>query len=437
MTTAPPPPTGIRASIRAHLFVGLVVVALLAGGLGGWASTMELSGALIAPGAIVVDTNVKKIQHPTGGIIGELRARDGDVVKAGDVVVRLDDTTTRAGLAIVTKSLNGLLARAARLEAEQRATEVVFPSSLLEQINDPEVSTVISSEAKLFEVRSSSRANIKAQLRERIAQLKQEVSGLSAQEAAKIAEHTLVQRELVGVRLLYTQNLVGISRLTLLERDSARLSGEQGQFLAAKAQVMGKITETELQIIQIDKDLVSESSKDLRETNEKIGELVERKITAEDQLRRINIRAPLDGTVLQSAVHTVGGVISAADVIMLIVPEADALSVEVRVNPQDIDQVKIGQPALLRFSALNQRTTPELNGIVSRVSPDITTDQRTGLNHYVVRASMPTDEIARLGTVKLIPGMPVEAFIQTGNRTMMSYLMKPLHDHLMRAFREK
>ena len=436
--TAKTTSTGIRSSIRAHLFIGLVVVALLAGGLGGWASTMELSGALIAPGAIVVDSNVKKVQHPTGGVIGELRARDGDVVKAGDVVVRLDDTATRAGLAIVTKSLNGLLARAARLEAEQRgATEVVFPSSLLEQASDTEVSTVINSEAKLFEVRSSGRANIKAQLRERIAQLKQEVAGLSAQEAAKIAEHTLVQRELVGVRLLYTQNLVGISRLTLLERDSARLSGEQGQFLAAKAQVMGKITETELQIIQIEKDLVSESSKDLRETNEKIGELVERKITAEDQLRRINIRAPLDGTVLQSTVHTVGGVISAGDVIMLIVPGADLLSVEVRVNPQDIDQVKIGQPALLRFSALNQRTTPELNGIVSRVSPDITTDQRTGLNHYVVRASMPSEEIARLGTVKLIPGMPVEAFIQTGNRTMMSYLMKPLHDHLMRAFREK
>jgi HlyD family secretion protein len=436
--TANAPSTGIRASIRAHLLIGLVVVTLLAGGLGGWASTVELSGALIAPGAIVVDTNVKKVQHPTGGVIGELRARDGDVVKAGDVVVRLDDTATKAGLAIVTKSLNGLLARAARLEAEQRgATEVTFPTSLLEQVTDPEVSTVINSEAKLFEVRSSGRANIKAQLRERIAQLKQEVSGLSAQEAAKIAEHTLIQRELVGVRLLFTQNLVGISRLTLLERDSARISGEQGQFLAAKAQVMGKITETELQIIQIDKDLVSEASKDLRETNEKIGELVERKITAEDQLRRINIRAPLDGTVLQSSVHTVGGVISAADVIMLIVPGADALSVEVRVNPHDIDQVKIGQPALLRFSALNQRTTPELNGIVSRVSPDITTDQRTGLNHYVVRASLPPEEVTRLGTVKLIPGMPVEAFIQTGNRTMMSYLMKPLHDHLMRAFREK
>jgi HlyD family secretion protein len=430
--------TGARRSIRVHLLVGLVVVALLAGGLGGWASTTEISGALIAPGSIVVDSNVKKVQHPTGGVVGELRARDGDIVKAGDVVVRLDDTVTKAGLAIVTKSLNGLLARGARLEAEQRgAGNVVFPAALLEQASDPETNAVMASETKLFEVRLNGRTGQKAQLRERVAQLVQEVMGLSAQENAKKGEIELVQRELVGVRELYSKNLVGISRLTILERDAARLAGEQGQFLAAKAQVLGKITETELQIIQIDKDLVSEVSKDLRETNDKIGEFVERKVTAEDQLRRINIRAPQDGMVLQSSVHTVGGVISAGDSIMLIVPQADNLSVEAKVNPQDIDQLRIGQSTFLRLSAFNQRTTPELNGIVSRVSPDTTLDQRTGQSYYTIRISMPAAEIARLAEVKLMPGMPVEAFIQTGNRTMLSYLMKPLHDHLMRAFREK
>jgi len=430
--------TGARRSIRAHLLVGLVVVALLGGGLGGWASTTEISGALIAPGSIVVDSNVKKVQHPTGGVVGELRARDGDIVKTGDAVVRLDDTVTKAGLAIVTKSLNGLLARGARLEAEQRgAANVVFPAALVEQASDPEISAVMASEAKLFEVRLNGRTGQKAQLRERTAQLLQEVMGLSAQENAKKGEIGLVQRELVGVRELYNKNLVGISRLTVLERDAARLAGEQGQFIAAKAQVLGKITETELQIIQIDKDLVSEASKDLRATNEKIGEFVERKVTAEDQLRRINIRAPQDGMVLQSSVHTVGGVISAGDTIMLIVPQADNLSVEAKVNPQDIDQLRLGQSTFLRLSALNQRTTPELNGIVSRVSPDTTLDQRTGQSHYTIRISMPPSEIARLKDVKLIPGMPVEAFIQTGDRTMLSYLMKPLHDHLMRAFREK
>ena len=228
------------------------------------------------------------------------------------------------------------------------------------------------------------------------------------------------------------------SRLTTLERDAARLSGERAQYIASRAQAKGKITETELQIIQVDKDMVSEVSKDLRETNDKIGEFVERKVTAEDQLRRIDIRAPQDGMVLQSTVHTVGGVITAGDAIMMIVPQADALSVEAKVNPQDIDKLQIGQKTLLRLSAFNQRTTPELNGVVTRVSADVTTDQRTGQSYYTIRVSMPPKEVARLGEdVKIIPGMPVEAFVQTGDRTMLSYLMKPLSDQLMRAFREK
>jgi HlyD family secretion protein len=183
--------------------------------------------------------------------------------------------------------------------------------------------------------------------------------------------------------------------------------------------------------------MVSDVSKDLRESNDKIGEFVERKVTAEDQLRRVEIRAPQDGMVLQSTVHTVGGVISAGDAVMLIVPQSDDLQVEAKVNPQDIDKLQIGQKTLLRLSAFNQRTTPELNGVVSRVSPDVTTDQRTGQSYYTIRVSMPAQEIARLGDAKLIPGMPVEAFVQTGDRTMLSYLIKPLSDQLMRAFREK
>ena len=175
----------------------------------------------------------------------------------------------------------------------------------------------------------------------------------------------------------------------------------------------------------------------MREINDKIGEYVERKVTAEDQLRRIDIRAPQDGMVLQSTVHTVGGVITAGDAIMLIVPEADNLSVEAKVNPQDIDQLRMGQKTLLRLSAFNQRTTPELIGTISRISPDTTVDQRTGQSYYTIRVSIPPDEVARLGDVRLIPGMPVEAFVQTGDRTMLSYLAKPLSDQLMRAFREK
>jgi HlyD family secretion protein len=191
-----------------------------------------------------------------------------------------------------------------------------------------------------------------------------------------------------------------------------------------------------LQIIQIDQDLSSEVAKDLRGVDAQYGEFVERKVTAEDQLRRIFIRAPQDGIVLQSKVHTVGGVVTAGDTIMLIVPETDNLLAETKVNPQDIDQVVVGQPAMLRFSAFNLRTTPEIRGTVAQVSADTTIDPRTGQSYYVIRIAMTKEEIARLGEVKLIPGMPVEAFVQTGERTVLSYLIKPLHDQLMRTFRE-
>jgi HlyD family secretion protein len=429
---------GARRSIRAHLIVGLTLMLVLAGGFGGWASTAPISGALIAPGVVVVDSNVKKVQHPTGGVVGEVRVRDGDSVKAGDIVVRLDETVVKASLAIVVKTLNGLWARAARLEAEQRGLEKIkFPSMLTDRADDPDVKDVMASETKLFEVRVNGRSGQKSQLRERVTQLNEEIAGLTAQEKAKDKEIALVEKELVGVRQLYDQHLVQISRLTTLERDAARLSGERAQYIASRAQAKGKITETELQIIQVDKDIVSEVSKDLRETNDKIGEFVERKVTAEDQLRRIDIRAPQDGMVLQSTVHTIGGVITAGDAIMMIVPQADALSVEAKVNPQDIDKLQIGQKTLLRLSAFNQRTTPELNGVVSRVSADVTSDQRTGQNYYTIRVSMQPEEVARLGDNKIIPGMPVEAFVQTGDRTMMSYLMKPLSDQFMRAFKER
>jgi HlyD family secretion protein len=431
-------PKGARRSIRLHLIIGLAVVLVLAGGFGGWASTVQISGALIAPGSVVVDSNVKKVQHPTGGVVGEVRVRDGDLVKAGDIVVRLDDTVTKASLAIVVKTLNGLYARAARLEAEQRGdSKLTFPPQLTERADDPDVKNVMISETKLFDVRVTGRTGQKAQLRERISQLNEEIGGLTAQEQAKDKEIALIEKELVGVRQLYDQHLVQLTRLTTLERDAARLNGERAQYISSRAQAKGKITETELQIIQVDKDMVSDVSKDLRETNDKTGEFVERKVTAEDQLRRVDIRAPQDGMVLQNNVHTVGGVITAGDAMMMIVPQADDLSVEAKVDPKDIDKLQIGQKTLMRFSAFNQRTTPELNGAVTRVSADVTTDQRTGQSYYTIRVSLPPSEVARLGDNKLIPGMPVEAFVQTGDRTMMSYLMKPLHDQLMRSFRER
>ncbi|MDO8533426.1 MAG: HlyD family type I secretion periplasmic adaptor subunit [Xanthobacteraceae bacterium] len=430
--------TESRRSIHRHVRAGIILVVLLCGGVGGWAAATDISGALIAPGSLVVDSNVKKVQHPTGGIVGEVRVRDGDRVKIGDVVVRLDATITRANLAIVSKGLNELTARKSRLEAERDGAETVtFPAALLEREGDPDVASALTSERKLFQLRKSARVGQKSQLRERITQLQEQIEGLSAQATAKGREIELIARELEGVRQLWSKNLVPITRLTALERESTRLDGERAQLIATVAQTKGKITETELQIIQIEQDLSSEVAKETREIDGKIGEFVERKVTAEDQLKRIEIRAPQDGTVFQSAVHTVGGVIAAGDAIMLIVPDADNLIVEAKVNPQDIDQLQIGQKAVLRFSTFNQRTTPELIGTITRISADISTEQRTGASYYTIRIALPAAEVAQLGDVKLVPGMPVEAFVQTGGRTVLSYLIKPLADQVMRAFREK
>jgi HlyD family secretion protein len=433
-----PPVSQSRRSIRRHSVAGLVIVLILGGGVGGWAGTMKLTGALIAPGSVVVDSNVKKVQHPTGGIVGEVRVRDGDRVRSGDVVVRLDDTVTRANLAIVTKGLTELTARKSRLESERDgATQVVFPSELMARAGDPDVKSVINSERRLFELRRKARVGQQEQLRQRIEQLKEEVRGIRAQQEAKSKEIELIDRELVGVRDLWKQKLIPLNRVTELERQAARLEGESAQLIAQTAQIGGKIAETELQIIQIDRDLSSEVAKETREIDAKLGEFVERKVTAEDQLKRIDIRSPQDGTVFQSNVHTVGGVVTAGDQLMLIVPEADKLTVEAKVAPQDIDQVRVGQAALLRLSAFNQQSTPEINGNVTRISADATADQRTGLTYYTIRIAMPPEEVAKLGEVTIIPGMPVEAFVQTGERTVISYFLKPLNDQLMRVFRQR
>ena len=424
-------------TIRQHLRAGLVGVLVLAGGVGGWAATTELAGAVIGSGTLVVDSYTKKVQHPTGGVVGELNVREGAQVKAGDVVVRLDETVTRANLLIVVKSLDEQAARRARLEAERDGQDWLgFPADLVARAADPDVARLIVGERKLFELRRTARAGKKAQLNERIGQLREQIRGLDEQIQAKDRETTFIDQELLGVRDLWRKNLVQSTRLTTLERDAARLHGERGALVAAIAEARGRITETTLQIMQIDQDLRSEVGKDLAEIRAKTSELVERRVTAEDQLKRIDIRAPQDGTVQQLALHTIGGVVTAGESIMLIVPAHDLLVVEVRIAPHEIDRVSIGQPVLLRFTAFNQRTTPQLNGEVSHVSADVTVDQKSGASFYVTRIAVPEGEIARLGDVKLIAGMPVEAFIQTGQRTVVSYLIKPLSDQLMRAWRE-
>jgi HlyD family secretion protein len=430
--------TDPRSSIRRHIVVGLAAIMLVTGGIGGWAATTEISGALIAPGSVVVESNAKKIQHPTGGVVGQIAVTNGMNVTAGDILIRLDETMTRANLQIVSKTLDELTARRARLRAERDgAPDVSWPSAFKDRRQEEGIIELMSDEQRLFQLRNTTRLGQKRQLRERIAQLNEEAAGIVAQQAAKSQELILVNNELEGVRHLWSQKLIQMARLTALEREAARLDGERAQLVAAAARGRGKVSEIELQITQIDRELASEVGREMREIDGKAGEYAERKFAAEDQLRRIEIRAPISGTVHELNVHTIGGVVSAGEQLMLIVPASERLTVEARVAPQDIDQVRVGQAAALRFSAFNQRTTPEINGFVSRLSADVTTEQRTGTAYYTARIAITPDELARLGEVRLVPGMPVETFIKTADRTVGSYLVKPLFDQVARAFRER
>lgn len=439
MTNKTPVADRFRSSARTYLLAGAALTAILVGGLGGWASATDISGAVIASGSLVVDTNVKKVQHPTGGIVGRLLVREGDRVRADQVLLRLDDTQLRANLSIITNAIDELTARAAREEAERDGlTELVFPADLVQRApTDTTVARLIQGEANLFRIRSESRAGQKAQLAERAGQLDEEIHGALRQVSSKERQKALIEQELTGVRELYSKNLIQLTRLTSLERDAARLEGEHGALLAQIAQTRGKKAEIALQILQIDQDLRTEVGKDLAEIRGKLSELREKKIAAEDSLKRVEIRAPQAGAVHQLTVHTVGGVVNPAEPIMLIVPEMDRLMADVKVEPHDIDQLQIGQTAMIRFSTFNQRTTPEFAARIKTISGDTTADQRTGATFYTIRLAIDEEDVEKAGALKLLPGMPLESFIRTGDRTVMSYLVKPLSDQIQKAWRER
>jgi membrane fusion protein, type I secretion system len=429
--------SNVERSVRRHLAIGITVCGVLIVGLGGWAATAELSGAVIGSGILEVESNVKAVQHPQGGVVGEIDVEDGDFVGAGDVVIRLDDTQIRANLGIVTSGLDEASARMARLTAEQTGLEAVkFPEDLTARADDPDVAALLAGEQRLFELRLEAREGEKARLKERIQQFHEEVRGLEGQVEAKGRELALIQEELDGLRDLFEKELVSTTRVKALEREEARLGGERNQLIAAIAQAKGKISETELQIIQLDKNMRSDATRELSDLRAKAAEYGERRIAALDQLARVDVRSPQDGMVHQLTVHTVGGVISPGEVIMHIVPKNDSLIVETKIAPTDIDQLQIGQAALLRLSAFNQRTTPEIEGTVSRISADLSEDDRTGAAYYTVIVSISEQELSRLSDVKLLPGMPVEVFFKTAPRTALSYLTKPLFDSSNRAFRE-
>lgn len=436
MTNASPSDHG--AALRRLTLLGGAGVLLFAGTIGVWAVTSTLTGAVVASGQFVVDGNVKKVQHATGGIVGALNVREGDRVEEGAVLIRLDDTITRANLQLVTQQLDEFAARRGRLLAERDglSASTVAPE-LAARGGEPDIAALIASEENQFAARRAARAGRQAQLARRIAQLEDEITGLRAQQAARDRQAALIAEELAGVRELYAKNLVALSRKAALEREAAELDGESGRLVAAVAQAEGRVAETRLQVIEIDDVLREEVMKELGEIQAKAAELTERRIAAEDQLKRVDIRAPSAGFVHQLAVHTVGGVISPAEPAMLIVPAREALQVEARVNPPDIDQIAPGQPAQIRIHAFNQRTTPQLAGTVARISADTSRDPQSGAVFYTLRVAIPAEELARLAPQAVSPGMQAEVFVETQDRTPLHYLVKPLQDQIARAFRER
>ncbi|MGO4569790.1 HlyD family type I secretion periplasmic adaptor subunit [Rhizobium sp. 2YAF20] len=425
-------------AIRRLTLTALATVFLLVGVLGGLAATTQISGAVIASGTLVVDSYVKPVQHLKGGTVGEIFVKNGDRVQAGQILIHLDDTQTLANLAIVSKRLSELAARSARLESERDVNNAVaFPAALTAAGRLPEIAEMMAGETRLFDDRQASKIGRKAQLKERIHQLAQEVDGLNAQQDGKRSAIEIIGKELATLQPLLQQGIIPATRVYSLQRDAADLSGQLGSLVASTAETKGKIAETELQIIQVDDDQRSEVSDQLRQAQSETGEYSERLIAAQDELKHIDIRAPQAGIVHQLAVHAPGAVVAPGEAVMQIVPSQDALTPEVKVSPQDIDQVTSGQSVVLRLSAFSQRDTRELNGTVMNVSADLTTDQRTGQSYYSLRVKVPDEEWMKLGNLAPVAGMPVEAFIQTGNRTALAYLTKPFTDQMARAFKEE
>lgn len=423
-------------SIRGQVIFGILVVSSLVFGAGGWAATAPLSGAVIASGSIVVDKNVKKVQHRDGGIVSKINVKNGDRVEAGQVIIELDDTQIRAELGVVRAQLTELIARKTRLSAEVNGLDQLeFPQGF--ENSGPQAMQVMESKRRLF---AQSRFNLesrKQQLALQIEQLREEITGIKAQRDAKRDQLAILRRELAEVQKLFEKQLTSVTRVYSLQREVTRLHGEYGGLTAQTARVKGKIGEIKLQILSVEDTSRLEAQRELQTTEAKIAELSEREIAAQDRLSRTQLTAPKSGIAHELAVHTIGGVITSAETVLVIVPADTALTIEARIAPVDIDQMSNGMPATLRFSAFNQQTTPEVTGRVVHVSADVTTDEQTSLKYYSARIELDPGAQDKLGDLKLLPGMPVEAFLSTGVRTALSYLVKPVTDQFLRAFREE
>lgn len=422
--------------IGRRVVAGVLLAGLLVAGAGGWAATAMLRGAVIAQGSVAVDQNLKSVQHRDGGIVSGIAVQEGDRVREGDVLIRLEDAQTRSELSIVRSQLVELSAKRARLLAERDGLDSIeFPPTL--DLDGPGVATLVRGEQRLFGGNRTARETRKQQLELGIDQIDKEIAGLEAQLASKHAEVDLVAAEHERISLLSQQGLIEHARVYAIGRERAQLAGERGEVEASIARAGARAAEIRLQIIAVDETARTEAQRELSVVETQISELTDRHAAIEDRLLRTDIRSPVDGTVNELNIHTVGGVITPAEVLATIVPEGAKLQVEVRIPPVSIDQVSVDQPARLRFSAFDQRTTPEVEGKVVHVSPATARDPASGDSYYLAEIDVPDSEIARLGADALLPGMPVEVYISTEERTALSYLVKPLTDQFARALRER
>jgi len=422
--------------VTLRVIIGATLGVLLFAGAGGWAATVQLTGAIVASGMVKVEQNLKAIQHRDGGIVSEISVKEGDFVRKGEIMLRLDDAQTRAELSIVKNQLNELMARKTRLIAERdNVAELTFSPELDDAIRA--LPAAFMGEARLFVGNRQNRESQKQQLQWGISQLEEEIKGLTAQRDAKQDELALVKTEHEKITRLTDKNLLETSRKYIIDREMAKIVGENGEIYANIARSKARTSEIQLQIISIDDAARTEAQRELTTVEQKLSELNERRTAVEDRLQRTDIRAPQSGTVNELFVHTIGGVVSPAEKLVTLVPWDAILKIQAKLSPTDIDQVFSGQSVKLRFSAFNQRTTPELSGRITYVSAATSNDPATGETYYLADVGVAEAELAKLGDNRLVPGMPVEVFISTEERTAFSFLSKPLTDQFSRAFREQ
>jgi HlyD family secretion protein len=423
---------GVRGPL---LLAGLLTMASF-GGAAAWSIFAPLESAVIAPGVLVVDSNRKTVQHLEGGTVAELLVREGDTVAAGQPVIRLDRTVPEATLDLLRDQLNASLALAARLTAERDdRPEIVFSPKLAAQSADPNVLELIAAERHIFVARREQLDGQTRIMRQRNGQIEEQIRGITAEIKAQDRQLALIGEETGAVAEMVNKGLNPKPKLLALQRQTADLEGMRAHNVAAIAQAQQQIGEGELRIIDLRAQILSEATQKLRDEQAKIFDLAQRIRAAEDTLARTEIRAPASGRVVGLKIFTVGGIISPRDPLMDVVPQDDILVVDAQVAVTDIDVVRAGLPVQLRFSALNQRTTPTLDGVVSKVAADRLVDQRTGQPSYTVRIVVgSTAQLPK--SVTLQPGMPVETMIRTGSRSFLEYLAKPISDFAGRALRE-